>query len=657
MCGITGIFDLSGKNPFLKEQIIKATRAIRHRGPDDEGYLLFSQDEFIPSGSEETSSEAWQTNFSYSPKVRIESHNKNISGAFGFRRLSIIDLSAAGHQPMCTSDKKLWIIFNGEIYNYIELRNELLAKGYSFLSNTDTEVLLYAYKEWGESFLHKLNGMWAFAIYDVNNKSLFAARDRFGVKPFYYFKDSAHFAFASEQKALLTLPFIQKKINPVAVFDLFAFGKYERREEGFFENILELPPATILQFDFLTNSLKTKKYYELKINTQAEKFDKRKFNSYSKKTQELITEAVKIRLRADVPIGSCLSGGLDSSTIVCTVNKLLKQEPLNQIGDQQKVFTAIFDEQKYDESKWAKIVVDETKAEWHTVKPVKQDFLKEFETLSYCQEMPLTSISTYAQFKVLELARKTGVKVVMDGQGGDEIFAGYPHYLPVHWRELLKDKNYSAFFKELNTFGTLHSLSILSKEKIKSLTAGSTFNRYYFKDQQYLNESFYQKQSTNWKKNATENSLNEILKDDLTGTTLKHYLKCEDRSSMWHSLESRTPFSDDINLIEYVFNIPSVYKIHHAQAKYLMRNSVEDIVPDQIIERKDKKGFSTPNNEWITALKNELRTYITQDLDEFINVKKLLKDYDNFFELKDSAENYRMLKFFGFAAWKKVFNV
>ncbi|OGX06222.1 MAG: asparagine synthase (glutamine-hydrolyzing), partial [Omnitrophica WOR_2 bacterium GWA2_47_8] len=281
------------------------------------------------------------------------------------RRVSIIDLSKAGHQPMPDHDKQLWIVYNGEIYNYRELRKELEIGGYHFQSQTDTEVILAAYEKWGNGCVHKFNGMWAFVIYDRRRNVIFASRDRSGVKPLYYFYNKEKFAFASEIKALLSLPFIPKEINRAAVFDFLALELEEQEEEGFIRSIFELPPAHCFELDLNTGDFRKWRYYQLKFEDAWEKVNDQKLKVYLSDIKELIINAIKLRLRSDVAVGSSLSGGIDSSSIVCVINDLLRKEKIQQIGDVQKTFSACYNDSLIDESRWAKLIVDQTKTAWH----------------------------------------------------------------------------------------------------------------------------------------------------------------------------------------------------------------------------------------------------------------------------------------------------
>ncbi len=667
MCGIAGIIKLSNTPIHLPESIRLMTNTMSHRGPDDEGFMLCTDDELITAGSDITPKDSWTAGYRYSPQKNISDINENFSIAFGHRRLSIIDLSPAGHQPMSTVNGDLWITFNGELYNYLELKEELKIKGHIFITNTDTEVILNAYLEWGRDCLTRFNGMWAFVIYDKNKNELFGARDRFGVKPFYYYRDADVLAFASEQKALVKLPFIKTGINPIAVFDFFVKNEIELQEEGMFQNIIELFPSHAFSFNIRNNEWHSWKYYSLKFNESNEVFDPLKLPDLIEHTRQLLVNAVALRLRSDVPVGSCLSGGIDSSAIVGITNHLLSQNPGINIGSSLKLFTASFKDPKVDESQWAKLMVDQTGVQWHQSFPTSSELLNDLENLIYSQDVPIWSTSTYAQYRVMQSAKENGIKVVLDGQGGDELFAGYEHHYPYHWRELIKNLKIAEALKEIKSRGSLFNITgsifknSMKNTGIKQLPASlqMQLNLFYFKDLHYLNSDFLsanQSQLNNSKVNKID-SLNGMLASEFNNTRLKTYLKCEDRCSMWHSVESRTPFADDINLIEYGFQIPGAYKIHNGITKFILRESAQNYIPAAIKNRKDKMGYSIPHNKWVTEMKDKLQPIFDDSLKDFINVKSLQKDYQQLFDLSNQPENSRIFKFISFAIWKKQFKL
>ncbi len=667
MCGIAGIIKLNNSSINLPENIRLMTQTIRHRGPDDEGFMLCSEDELTAAGSTDTPKDVWEADYQHCPKKNINELNENFSLAFGHRRLSIIDLSPAGHQPLCSGDGSLWITFNGELYNYLELKEELKIKGHYFKTNTDTEVVLNAYREWGNGCLSRFNGMWAFVIYDRSKNELFGSRDRFGVKPFYYYHDADVLVFASEQKALVKLPFVKTGINPKAVFDFFVKDEIEMQEEGMFQNILELFPSHAFSFNLNTKEWHLWKYYSLKPNESSEAFNESKFNEITQHTRELLVNSVALRLRSDVPVGSCLSGGIDSSAIAGIVKSLLSQDSSINIGSRLQLFTASFKNPEIDESPWAKLMVDQTGAQWNQTFPNSSELLNDLENLIYSQDVPIWSTSTYAQYRVMQAAKENGIKVVLDGQGGDELFAGYSHHYLYHWKDLMKSLKLSEALKEMKSRDSLFGISgsyikkYLKEDGIKNLPASlqMKLQLFYFKDLNYLNSEFLranQGQLENMPENKIK-SLNGMLADEFYNTRLKTYLKCEDRCSMWHSVESRTPFADDINLIEYGFQIPGAYKIHIGISKYILREAAQTYIPAEIKNRKDKMGYNIPHNQWITEMKEQLRPIFNTDLKDYINVKSLQKDYQQLFDIAGKPYDSRIFKFISFAIWKKKYEL
>lgn len=664
MCGIAGIISFSGKHPDLAHLVSGMTQAIRHRGPDGEGFLLASANSVICAGGKDTPGDIFESRFPWSPSSHIDTLQENFNVALGHRRLSIIDLSPAGHQPMCDKEERYWLVYNGEIYNYLEVREELKKLGHNFISGTDTEVILNAYRQWGDECVLRFNGMWAFVIYDRKENKLFGSRDRFGVKPFYYYSDDHVFAFASEQKALVKQPFVTTGINDKAVVDFFVKSEIEYEEEGMFRNIIELFPSHSFTLDIATGKLTKWKYYTLPFSTVYERYNEEKLKEATENVRELLVNAVALRLRSDVTVGSCLSGGIDSSTIAGIINYLLGQDKNIHIGDRLKVFTASFNEQDIDESKWARHVADLTGADWKQTFPSSSDLLNDLRDLIYCQDVPIWSTSTYAQYRVMQLARQNGVTVVLDGQGGDELFAGYdPYYIPF-WKEMAVNEGRNAALAEMKAYRPLsQSIRFTVKQTLKhrllpqlSIGIQKKLQRSWFEEMQYLDRDLLNRHEESLSYTRQEDSsLNASLYNEFYNTRLKGYLKCEDRCSMWHSVESRTPFADDHRLIEYVFNLSPVYKIHNGINKFILRKAAAPFAPPQVLERRDKMGYVTPTRKWISEIRHELKPLFDETLKDHFDIKKLNRDFDKLFDQPQLPDNGRIFKFISFAVWKKVF--
>ncbi len=666
MCGIVGILSKHHFNSFLIKDMLST---IKHRGPDDEGFIFMSDNKIIIAGGNDTPDKVWTSNLPYSPKNHINSlENLKFKVALGHRRLYILDLSPAGHQPMCDETQQVWIVFNGEIYNYLELREELKQKGFKFITNTDTEVLLNSYIEWGTDCVNKFNGMWAFAILDLRKNILFLSRDRFGVKPLYYYKDSDYFAFASEIKALLKCPFIKREVNYEAVFDYLVFGWEEQGEEGFFKGIKELKAANNMIFNLDTYEFKIYQYYQLSYFDKFEKYNPEKEKKYASDVRELIFYAVRLRLRSDVKVGSCLSGGLDSSTIVCVIDKILQKESLSQVGNSIKCFTASYNNDKIDESRWAKIVVENTKSEWIKTFPTDKELLEDLEDLVYTQEIPFCSTSIYAQYRVMKIASEHEVRVLLDGQGGDELFTGYIEYFPTFYRELVKSFDFRSLLNEItninNSSVDLKNIlkMFLKSELIECLKFLGLTNILVFLIRKFkykialLQSDFCKKFSYRIKEKQEKipNNLNQHLYQLITDYNLKTLLKYEDRNSMRFSIESRTPFADDIYLIEYLFKIPSVYKIRNGYSKYILRQAMKDVLPEEIRKRVDKIGFGTPEEKWLKYNRKFIEEILTQSkiLKEITNIKMLFNELNSG---KIFKEKNMLWRFLNLSLWYEIF--
>jgi len=585
MCGIGGILNLENKSLDLAQGAAILSEKLRHRGPDDEGFLFFDKERTLCAFGNDTQKESVNNSYNFSAKKPVTGAGQDHTGVLMHRRLAIIDLGASGHQPMCDTEEKVWITYNGEIYNYLELRRELENLGHTFRTQSDTEVLLNAYVQWGESCLQKLNGMFAFALWDKEHKKFFCARDRGGVKPFYYYFKDGVFCFASELKAIKALPFVETSLNERAVHQYLLHDALEYEPEGFLKNVFELFPGHYLVVDLQSRHLNITKYFAIKPNTAFASFEEHVFKEKCAETKHLVTDAILKRLRSDVPVGCCLSGGLDSSIISGVIAGHNKNF---------NAFTATFPSEPIDEGKYAKEVADFTKARWHTVTPTENELLEDFEKMIYALDVPIWSTSTYAQFRVMQLASEKNIKVVLDGQGGDELFAGYSHYYTTFVNELLRNKQLRQAAGEIKSMGNKFWLRYTKENAKRKL--------HYNANKKYLNAGFVAAHKGPEENPSNFASLNEHLHADFFGGRLKTYLRCEDRCSMHFSVESRTPFSDDTLLIESAFALPSVFKIRNGASKYILRESMKTFLPASIYERKDKMGFVTPHNKWLGPL-------------------------------------------------------
>lgn len=666
MCGISGIISYQPNNKSVKN-ISSVNDEIKHRGPDDEGYVFFEHNTPTPVFGKDTPNNVKQSNLCYSPKVSIEEINTNANLVLGHRRLSILDLTEYAHQPLCNEDSNYWIVFNGEIYNYKVIREELISLGYQFSSTSDTEVVLKSYIEWGAACLEKFNGMWSFVIYDKTQQKLFGARDRFGVKPFYYIHNNDYFAFCSEIKGLLKLDGFEKTINPKAVYDYLVLGKMEIDTETFFKGIFELKPATYFELDVTSKKFEMHNYYQLNTNTNWEKVDETKSTSIIADLKTKITNAIALRLNSDAKTGTCLSGGIDSSIVVGTINKLLKQQEIQQIGEKQEVFTASYPDNDIDESRWAKLVVNQTNTNWNQTFPTAAQLKEQLEDLVYAQDIPFGSSSTFSQYKVMELIRSKNVKVTLDGQGADELFGGYANHFTNWMTNAFKAFSFSVILNNLkNAHPTFSNKKNIFKLPIQSFLI-KNFQSLYFKqfikhepELGFVNSKLI---STNQNRFSLINdkikpAFNELLHYQFTEYGLKHLLRTADRNSMRFSVESRMPFVDDIDLITTVFNISGSYKIQHGKSKYLLREAMKEVLPNEIYHRTDKIGFATPEKKWLVVLKPYFKEIIKQQKnDEYVNWEEFYQNFDAVYEHALKTSTLRLWRFINFALWRKVYHV
>ncbi len=635
MCGIAGI--VAKQTALAIMPILKSlSDSLKHRGPDGEGFMLATPTQTQAYTSNDTPN--WtESQLPYLSSQKLESvvTHTNYQLGLAHRRLAIIDLTASGHQPLCDLQSKYWITFNGEIYNYLELKQELSQLGHSFFSSSDTEVLLNAYQQWGQACLQKLNGMWAFCIYDVEKQILFCSRDRLGVKPFYFHHSEQQFSFASEQKAFVKSGLVKAQMNKAALHDYLINGRLEQNQVNFFEGIEELFPGHNLVYDLKNHSQVITRYYSVS------NFQTKSFATETEIIEKVFTtfnRAVELRLRSDVAVGTCLSGGIDSSSIAV----LMAKHSLQPIH----CFTADFKEGKGGEGHFAAQVAQQIKAKHHICLPTQDELFNDLENLTYALDAPTWDTSTYAQFRVMRLAKENNINVVLDGQGADELFAGYHHHYIPYWNKLPFLTRLTKIQEAKQTL--TNPILFYYKEQIKQ-----HFNLQLSSVSELFTTDFVQSEVTI---NPTQykDSVNAQLQYDIEIARLKTFLRCEDRCGMWHGVESRTPFSDDSDLIELAFSIDGQQKIKNGTLKYLLREAMKNDLPKSIYNRYDKMGFTTPMQHWLTSKKHTMLTNVLDRKFEFVNTLTLTsaikKDKPSFIHLSVLYKLYLL------TLWEKVFS-
>jgi asparagine synthase (glutamine-hydrolysing) len=553
MCGIAGI--ISSK-PNKLQDVQQMISCLSHRGPDGEA--------------------SWQNN------------SGNI--ALGHARLSVIDLSEAANQPMHYLNRYT-IVHNGEIYNYKELRQQLASKGYQFASQSDTEVILAAYDNWKADCLDYFDGMFAFAIWDEAEQALFAARDRFGEKPFYYTHTEDGLQFASEIRSFSKTG-TDKTYNGNLLLQYIANGFVQDAMDAgatFSKEIKKLPARHYLRFSAATNELNIVPYFDIDKSTIS--------ISATDAIQEfkrLFFSSVERRLRSDVPIGTSLSGGLDSSSVVAAIDHL------KQTGSVQQAFTASFPGFEKDETQLASIVAKQFGLQHFTVTPTEQDLITDLERFLAQHDEPVSSSSVYAQYKVYELAKQQGVKVILDGQGADEILSGYTKYIHWYLQQLYSTRS-TALNKEIAAFDST-GFNIKNKLAAKFPSwAAVQLEKKALKKQRnhfFTNDFVEEHLSRSSIYKPAVRSLNDILYFDIFNGGLEELLRNADRNAMAHGIEVRLPFLNH-ELVQFAFSLPSSFKMHNGYTKYILREAMDDMLPKEITWRKDKIGFEPPQQQWM----------------------------------------------------------
>lgn len=553
MCGIAGLFHYRSAQPVPAAWIQAMTDEVTYRGPDDSG--LYCQ------------------------------------GAIGLghRRLSILDLSTAGHQPMCDQTGRYWLVFNGEIYNYVELRSELMQHGYRFGSQSDSEVILAAYDRWGTECLQHFNGMFAFAIWDNHRQELFLARDRLGVKPLYLVEIAGGLAFASEVKSLLQLPGVRAEANPPAILTYMTSPqRCVPTEKTFFQGIRKLLPGHFLHMQ-LGGEVRIQRYWDLtQVEVREEPLERQ-----VERVRDLLFDAVRLRLRSDVPLGFHLSGGLDSSAIVGIAH---------QLGVPIHTFSGAFTEgPQYNETPFIRLMAEAVGADHREIFPRAAEIPAAIERIVWFLDEPVVGPGVIPQFFVNDLVASAGIKVVLGGQGSDEIFAGYGRkYSANYFRDWFRPERgqrpwlnpmelgINAWYI-VNQSGLRGSVELIRRRLRYRQITSSVFTTDFLATARQGEPAL-----------PVTGPMRSRLEKELVYDTLNYLpglLQVEDRTSMSHSIESRTPFLD-YRLVEYAHSIPASRRLHNLTGKYVLRRALEGVLPDAIVNRRDKKGFPTPIGEW-----------------------------------------------------------
>ncbi len=595
MCGIAGVIQYN-RTKIDPAILLGLDAALAHRGPDGRGFL------------------------SYRSPTQIQVAKDPCALSLGYvglvhRRLAIFDVSAAGWQPMGTPDGRAYIIFNGAIYNYRELRDELASCGYRFHSQSDTEVLLQAYLHFGPQVLTRLVGMFAFAILDVQTQSLFLARDAFGIKPLYYTVWRDGFAFASEIKPLLGLPGVRRVVQPQRLYSYLRFGVTDDGDETLFAGIQQLPAAHYLHLSLDTPAaIEPRRYWSIDLDRQSEL----SFDQATKTLQSLFLDNIRLHVRSDVLIGAALSGGIDSSSIVSAMQHVEGADLALH------TFSYVASSSSMSEEHWADMAAAHAGAMLYKTRPTPQDLVADLPRLIEVQEEPFGSTSIYAQMRVFRAAGDAGIKVMLDGQGADELMGGYPPHVAAWLASLLRQGRWLAALRLLNSARQAPDVSPrMLLERAAGLlgiglctrVAPRLIQSYLFPT--WLRADWFEahdvKAAPLWQAYGMQ-LLRDHLHQAFTDKSLPMLLRYEDRNSMAFGIESRVPFLTP-ELVSFIFSLPEAYLIStDGTSKYIFRRAMRGLVPDPILDRRDKIGFATPEQAWLDTLRPWVEDMLNSDV-------------------------------------------
>ena len=609
MCGIFG--SIGGNS--TKEIGEKACAAMKHRGPDGQGVLDFGK------------------------------------GVFAHTRLSIIDLSPAGKQPMQSKDGRISLVYNGEIYNYKELKDEL-KHSYTFTTNTDTEVIIASWLRWGEKCLQKFRGMFAFGLWDAKEQKLFCATDRFSIKPLYYVKDNNRFLFSSEIKPMLAAG-VKPEPCGQAIYDFLAFGFLDHGKETFFEGVYQLRPAQYLVLR--DGSLNIGQYWDIKESSPRTGTEKEITEELSQKLEE----AVKYHMVSDVEVALSLSSGIDSNFLRGT---------LEGFGERFKCFTYAFVDTVYDESALARATIDKGKCDFYATEVTPKDFFPQYSEFIRVMEEPASGLGMYGYWLNVQTVHNKGIKVLLDGQGADEAFGGYKHYCYHRMADLLREKRFEELEKEVEAFNRVHGESLKFpsddfEEFLRKKTVMSSMKAADGTDMASaflgtgFTERFASREIVPQKK--WEESLRNAMYNDLFSFKIPKLLRFQDKAAMAWSVESRVPFLDH-TLVEYAFSLPSQYMVKDGIGKYLFRRIAEKYMKKSLAQAP-KLYMNTPQREWI---KGELSSAIKEMMGDsvlakegYIDESSLEKEFDAYLSQKELGNSFFVWKFLSLELWYRNF--
>jgi asparagine synthase (glutamine-hydrolysing) len=638
VCGLNAI--LTEKNSGVPFLILEKMHAqIPHRGPDGEGFL------------------SWAPNRS----IEISHHSSQLARGkllFAHRRLAIQDTLSRSIQPMANADKTLFIIFNGEIYNFIELRQSLEKLGYFFNTNSDTEVLLKAYEIWGKEVLPRLVGMFTFLILDLRKSCLFVARDFFGIKPLYYSYKNGNYFFASELNSLICLDTISRKVHPKALYDYLRFGLTNHSQDTLFADIKQFPAAHYAQLDLQTPRLEPIRYWSPQCSQVNYTRDEA-----AEKLRTLFLKNIELHLRSDVPVGAALSGGLDSSSIVMGM-KIVGGKSLNV-----KTFSYCARGSNYNEEVWIDRISQASGVENHKTFLAPEVFKTDLETLVKIQGEPFGSTSIYAQYKVFELAKNNNIKVMLDGQGADELLAGYRPYLAKRLGNLLREGQLHKAAQFIIAALKLPDLKIKkfllqvgaqfipsALENFARQISGQSLAPSWIEQKWFIDQGLSLNVSGN---SNSEKNLKSSLIDSLTSTVLPALLRYEDHNSMNFSIESRVPFLTP-EFADFVYSLDDSFLISDtAETKSIFRQAMKRIVPEDILNRRDKIGFKTPEQSLIKEYRDWIGKSSNQEVLRQIpglNHKVILEQLQQA-TTKSIELDFKYWRWINLIKWVEIYNV
>lgn len=667
MSAIAGIVAFKSTETPIAKHLVKVIQQMEHRGKTDEGYVFFNEDghsrHFGNSTDTQSRTKHQLQSVDYAPKSARMALGHRLGG------LVSPDFSE-NHQPFLSPKGKFWAVLDGEISNLKQLISSLREEGIELEVNDPVAVLTAAYALWKERILTKLDGSFAFLILDLEEGKLFGARDRFGVTPLYYHQDDEYLVFGSELKSMINLPFVSKKVSKSAVYDYLVLGVSESQHQSMFRGLNELMPGTAFSSILPKGTMKVWSYFQLNTDSKIESYSRNKVSTLAHRLRKNLLTNISNHISVGHPTAYHLEGTLESSVFPYLLKEYLRDVPSENRPKASTLFSGIVsgtdsDDDSQSVLKLAKNITNELDVELLQSTCTYQDFAENLVKVCYQQDLPFSSMDVFAQYRMLQAARKQEIQIVIESKGSRQLFSSEPSHFLQYLQDLVHLGEYKLFLS--NFFSSQNS--VINKWKVLRNISGSLlFNstsddlkETLLKNNQeefsYLKSEFLNRYTKNLEENikSAPTSLNQLLSSEYSGSKVKEMLRTGDRNAAYADITIRQPYASDREMAELMFKASSVYKIRSGMSANILRKSMRNVLPDNILKARPSNYQNSKNNLWLNDAREDLKQFITPELDDFIDSKKVKRDWDKLFLTSESPNGGFLWRMINFAIWRQVY--